>query len=255
MPTYKTKGIILRRTSLREADKIITIYTHSMGKVRAVAHGVSKINSKLAAHLELFSLGDFMLAEGKNMDTVASAVTINNFSNLQKDLDKTSLAYFIVELVEKLTPDEHRDSRIFNLLVAVFEDLSKESLKDKRRMRVLVHAFEVKFLNLIGFSPDFKHCVVCGRDLTPDGNYFSATEGGVVDASCRGNLADLGPISNEALKVLRMFSRENLDQSTRLKINGDLLKEVERIIGEYLQFVAERKLHSIDFIKKVENLI
>ena len=50
---YKTEAIVLRQNSLGEADRIVTLYTPLNGKVRAVARGVRRPNSKLSGQLEL----------------------------------------------------------------------------------------------------------------------------------------------------------------------------------------------------------
>ena len=40
--TYRTEAIIVRRTDFGEADRIVTLYTASYGKVRAVARGARR---------------------------------------------------------------------------------------------------------------------------------------------------------------------------------------------------------------------
>ncbi|MEA2460507.1 MAG: repair protein RecO, partial [Actinomycetota bacterium] len=43
---YKDEGIVLKAIKLGEADRILTIYTRSNGKVRAVAKGIRKTKSR-----------------------------------------------------------------------------------------------------------------------------------------------------------------------------------------------------------------
>ncbi|HUV45454.1 MAG TPA: recombination protein O N-terminal domain-containing protein, partial [Dehalococcoidia bacterium] len=49
---YQTQGIILRQTKLGEFDKILTIYTPEFGKLRAVAKGACRPQSKLGGNVE-----------------------------------------------------------------------------------------------------------------------------------------------------------------------------------------------------------
>src|SRR5262249_41154029 len=49
MPLYKEQGIVLRAAKLGEADKIVTILTQGSGKVRGVAKGIRRTNSKFGA--------------------------------------------------------------------------------------------------------------------------------------------------------------------------------------------------------------
>ena len=53
--TYKTEGVVIRQIPLGEADRILTLYTPDMGKIRAVAKGVRRTKSKLGGHLELLT--------------------------------------------------------------------------------------------------------------------------------------------------------------------------------------------------------
>jgi len=61
---YKTDAIVLRRSNLGEADKILTLYTPNLGKIRAIAKGVRRPTSKLGGHVELLTHCSLMLARG-----------------------------------------------------------------------------------------------------------------------------------------------------------------------------------------------
>jgi hypothetical protein len=37
--TYKTEAVIIKKTKLGEADRILTLYTPNLGKIQAVAKG------------------------------------------------------------------------------------------------------------------------------------------------------------------------------------------------------------------------
>jgi len=71
--TRLVKGIILRKQDYRESDRLFVIYTDELGKIEAVAKGVRKIKSKMAGHLELFSIVNLMVAPGKNYYQIAGA--------------------------------------------------------------------------------------------------------------------------------------------------------------------------------------
>ena len=49
---YTTEAIVLRTSSLGEADRLITLLTPGLGKLRAAARGVRKPTSKLGGHLD-----------------------------------------------------------------------------------------------------------------------------------------------------------------------------------------------------------
>ncbi|MBI5465520.1 DNA repair protein RecO [Candidatus Gottesmanbacteria bacterium] len=121
--TYKTEGIILKRNNFGEADRILTIFTRRFGKIRARAPGIRRTTSRKAPHLELFNLATLFLAQGKNIDIVTEAQTIDNFSGVRHDLKKVSLAYYLCELVDSLCPERQENKEVFNLLTKTLKDL------------------------------------------------------------------------------------------------------------------------------------
>ena len=148
MSTYKTEGVILKRSNYGEADRILTIYTKQYGKIRAIAKGVRKITSRKGGNLELFNHCVLFLAEGRNLDIITEAQVVNSFSRLSQDLEKTAGAFYLVELVDQLTPDGQANRQVFDLLVSA---LAK--LLDCQTDQVLAD-FEVSLLRLLGFWSD-----------------------------------------------------------------------------------------------------
>lgn len=61
MKTVKTLGIVLKGSNFGEADKILTVFTLSLGKVKVMAKGIRKIRAHLCGSLEPFMLVDLQL--------------------------------------------------------------------------------------------------------------------------------------------------------------------------------------------------
>jgi len=144
--SFKTEGIILKRMNYGEADRILTIYTSHHGKIRAMAKGVRKLQSRKAGSLELFNHSVLFLIKGKNLDLITEAQAINLFKSWRKNLIKVGIAYYLCELVDKLTPDNQPHEAVFELLKETFK---KIGLKENK---ILVREFEEKLLNELGFG-------------------------------------------------------------------------------------------------------
>jgi len=146
MHSFKTEGIILKRTNYGEADRILTIYTKNHGKIRALAKGVRKLQSRKAGSLELFNHAILFLIKGKNLDLVTEAQSLNLFKSWRKNLIKVGIAYYLCELVDKLTPDNQPHEAVFELL--------KETLKKigQKENKILVREFEENLLHELGFG-------------------------------------------------------------------------------------------------------
>src|SRR6266581_8125069 len=105
MPLYKEQGIVLRSVKLGEADKIVTILTQGSGKVRAVAKGIRRTNSKFGARLEPLTHVSLMLYAGRNLDTVTQAEIISPFRAIRGGFDLFAAAETMVEAVDKVAEE------------------------------------------------------------------------------------------------------------------------------------------------------
>ncbi len=87
MALYREHGIVLRTYKLGEADRIVVLLTQGHGKVRAVAKGVRKTRSKFGARLEPCSHVSLQLYEGRELDIVTQAESVDHFRAIRDDLD------------------------------------------------------------------------------------------------------------------------------------------------------------------------
>lgn len=144
--SYITEGIILKRINFGEADKLLTIYTKHYGKIRAIAKGVRRIISRKAGHVEIFNLARLFLSQGRNIDILTEAQTINSFKSWRNDLKKVAMAYYFCELVDKLTPDSQPHYQVFELLKNYLGKIGSAKLPSLSR------SFEENLLRELGFG-------------------------------------------------------------------------------------------------------
>lgn len=247
--TYKTRGIVIKRINLGEADRIITFYTSTLGKVRTKAQSVRKIEAKLSGHLELLTLVDLILAKGHSLDVVTSAQTINSFSLIRQDLCKISFAYFIIELIDKLVPEELKDTRIFNLLVNVFEILNSKDLEASQSPILLIY-FEIKLLDLLGFAPQISRCVHCAKTDSLK-FYFSAMLGGILCEECKIFDRLAYSITKQEIETLKSLRSLPFNKNFNLKIDPSLAQLLSLKIDYFIRFIFDKNIKSAEFIKKV----
>ncbi|MFI5266557.1 MAG: DNA repair protein RecO, partial [Chloroflexota bacterium] len=93
---YKTEAIVLDRKDFGEADRLLTLYTPGMGKVRAIAKGARRTTSRLSGHLELFTHTSLVLVAGRNLDIVTQSQLIHSHERLREDLWRAALGFHIL---------------------------------------------------------------------------------------------------------------------------------------------------------------
>src|SRR5436853_7849884 len=100
---YKSEAVVIKRSNLGEADKILTIFTPNYGKLRVVAKGVRKVTSRLAGHVELFTRSQMLLAKGRNLDIVTQSETIDACRPVHDQLHRNARASDPARLLAKVT--------------------------------------------------------------------------------------------------------------------------------------------------------
>ena len=120
MGLYRDEGIVLRTHKLGEADRIITLLTRQRGKVRAVAKGVRRTTSRWGSRLEPFTHVDLQLAEGRSLDVITQAETLDPFNaRLGLDYDRYTAGTVMLETADRLVTEEGEPAvQQFLLLVA-----------------------------------------------------------------------------------------------------------------------------------------
>ncbi|HUX88056.1 MAG TPA: DNA repair protein RecO, partial [Chloroflexota bacterium] len=162
---------------------------------------------------------------------------------LREDLWRTGLAYYVAELVDRLTEDRSENRTLFDLLVA-----SLDRIATARRPDQAVRLFEFQAIGVLGFRPELRDCVHCRNTLEPVGNVFSNLHGGILCRTCRSADPLSLPLSTNGLKVLRLYQDGNWNLVSRLHFTPELTNELEQISSGYASYVADSQLKSASFV-------
>ena len=107
----RTKAYVLRRTNYGEADRILNLITPE-GKISVIAKAVRKEKSKLAGSVEVFSLIDLNVHQGKSeFGVITSAKMVKFYDKILADLNKMELAGFVLKKISIAA--EHSDNADF----------------------------------------------------------------------------------------------------------------------------------------------
>jgi DNA repair protein RecO (recombination protein O) len=191
MSLYRDTGVVLRTYRLGEADRIVVLMTAQHGKVRAVAKGVRKSKSRFGGRLEPTSHVSLLLYEGRQLDVISQAESLDYFRAVREDLDCLTRAMALLEVVDQIAQEREADPRLYQMLVGALRTLAAQ------RAPLLVPAFYWKVLANGGLSPELDGCVSCGAPEPLVA--FDVAEGGALCRTCRRGVA----LSAPALALLR----------------------------------------------------
>jgi DNA repair protein RecO (recombination protein O) len=239
--TYKTLGIIIKRTNLGEADRIITLFSENSGKLKAIAKGIRKIKSRLSGNVELFCLTNFTIAEGRNLDIITGAQIEKCYFNIRNDLKLTQRAYYFAELIDKLTEINDPHPEIFSILDKVLENLNNIDSD------LLIPYFEWNIVTEIGYFPELQNCLNCGRKISENEKiYFNVSRGGIVCKNCE--KSDM-IITSDTIKLLRLFLKHNILSLQKIKLDLKTKNEIKKITRIYLNSKSEKEFKTQRFLK------
>jgi DNA repair protein RecO (recombination protein O) len=241
---YQTEAVVIKKTKLGEADSILTLYTPYLGKIQGFAKSLRKPKSKLAGHLELLTHSQVSLARGRNLDTITGSQTINSFLPLKSDLWLTSCALYVTELVNQFTADQQENFSLFQLLLETLEQLCQADNKE-----LVLRYFELHLLDSVGYRPQLMECVACHLVLEPTTNSFSPSAGGLLCPNCSLTQPLAYPLSVNAQKVLRLLQSRDYSNASRLKIDPDLARELEKVMSSYLRYLLEKEVKSAAWLE------
>jgi DNA repair protein RecO (recombination protein O) len=228
----KTEALVMGSMRLREADRIVTMYTKERGRLSAVAKGVRRTKSRIGGRLEPFSLVHVVLYAGSgSLYTVTGVETVRSFQGVRDSLMRIEEGGRLLEAVRRLFPEEEGNPAAFNLLVRGVSRLAAAA--DRPAAALLVLATRLKLLVALGYLPELDSCVECGSEEALFG--FRPSLGWMVCGDCLPlDHHDCFSISVEGLDALRSLVERPLSETAGVALDGHAALEVERVISQTL---------------------
>lgn len=214
--TYKATGINLKSMPLGETDRLLTILTREFGLIQAVAPGARKHHSKLGGRSELFVVNELLIANGRSLDKITQAETVETYPKLGDNLLKLTASQYLAELVLCHALSEQSQEELFCLLTEHLRRIEQiPKITVNRSLIVLAYLAHAVFhtLALAGIAPQVRLCCLTQQPLTPD---LQTPEWRVGFSNAAGGIVNL-----LALARLRTDNKENL----KLKIPNSQFKD------------------------------
>lgn len=239
-------ALVLREVRYKEADRILTLFTHDRGILTARARGALRKSSKIAAATQQLTLSEMTFFENRNRLIVQEASVKEPFEGLRQNFESFALGCYFAECVETLVQEGEEENETFQLILNCLYALSHELCDAK----VIKAAFEVRLMCLMGYTPDLSACIVCGKEH-PESPLLGVETGHICCRTCRdaafGSAVTLCDASLAAMRYLvsaparRLFS---------FIVSEDALKRLSDASERYLLAQAGRGFSTLDYWKK-----
>ena len=276
---YKATGIVLKGSSLKENDRLVTVLTPKYGLIRAVAPGAKKYKSQLRGRTELFVINEFLIIKGRSLDKIIQADTVYTYPGLSRDLGKLATAQYLGELAIALAVDEQPQAELYELLNEHLRRIEGAKLGESIYPCLVQGIFHL--IAIAGLTPQIFACCFTQQTVTPDLTSttwrvgFSFEGGGIVDliaAQQHQQNPDLDAVENYNVRLPKINHRLNAMEMALLQqlIDPDLPSEelftpgtknnfnlevawmrLEKVLREYIQYHIGKTIRSANLVESL----
>lgn len=245
MGLYNAEAIVIRSRDFDEADKILVLLTREEGKVQAVAKGARRPRSRFAAACQLFTQVKASLYHGRNLDTLSQIDMVESFRYLREDLVRMAYGSYACELMDELIKERQRFESTYLLLLTTMHLFNEPGYEPEPVLR----AYELKLLSMLGFRPSLQECVACSKPIGEAPVVrFAPTLGGVLCPTCPSEREVVHRLSRGTLETMKRLLDGDIRKVHIIRIAGDMAKEMDRVMADYIGHRTERKLKSKEFL-------
>ena len=235
-----TAAIVLRRADYGDYDRMLTLLSPELGKFSAIARGVKKPKSRLAAAAEPFCASEFQLRERSGRYSVEQCSIVEAFLPIREDYEKLVHAAYWLKLAEWAAVENVPNPELFQLLMDALAALSQNHAP----LSMTTLAFEAHYLALLGMSPNVEECVLCGEPLA-GGETYVAGQGGL---SCQKHVGGV-PLTEGARRILLKLPRTRFSQYVLLDGRAEW-PEAAKLLRAFVRYhidAAIKKYPDVDF--------
>jgi DNA repair protein RecO (recombination protein O) len=241
VPLYRDQAIVLRTHKLGEADRIVTLLSRRLGKLRVVGKGVRRTKSRFGARLEPGMHIDVQCYEGRTLDTVTQVEALDSWGEtIARDYAGWTAATAALETCDRLTEEREPALQQYLLLGGALRSFARR----EHDAGLVLDAYLLRAMAVGGYAPSFHDCAKCGA--SGPHRAFHVAAGGVVCPVCRP--AGSAAPSPETLRLLAAL------------LGGDWVvadgseerhrREGSGLTAAFLQWHLERGIRSLRMVER-----
>ncbi|KKP52742.1 MAG: repair protein RecO protein [Candidatus Roizmanbacteria bacterium GW2011_GWA2_33_33] len=128
--TLKTEAVVLKKKDLLNKDVLISLFTQDLGRLTIFAKGIKKITSRRSPHLQTGNLINVLVSHKNDHYYLQESELVSGFSELKKEEKKVKQLYTFLFVLDRLLPEQQKETKTYNLTKNFLIDLSKSVKSD-----------------------------------------------------------------------------------------------------------------------------
>ena len=139
MKIFKINGIILKKKEYGENNLLVTIFSKEIGKILAMAYGITKSKKRNLAAYNPMNIVEFTISKKNNFYSIKEASIVKVFKNILKDIEKLEISLYILDSINKIYDESVENQIFFNKLSDILSYIDEiVNLKDGYKYYILM---------------------------------------------------------------------------------------------------------------------
>ncbi len=233
-------ALVLHSRELGESDLLLSLYCRQAGRITAIAKGARRSKRRFVNKLEIFSYLaiDFTAKPTNPIAFLHEAELYTSFPVLRSNYPAYLAASVIQELLLAGIREGESDGRMFRLALWALHYLEKTEARRK-----IIALFLLRYLDLLGYKPELRHCRKCQQPPAAGRKYtLHAQDGALLCSKCE--KTEEHTIAPGTIRMLSAAQDMPLERLNRLKPTSASIIETLHSLHACCHTALQRELHS-----------
>jgi len=244
MPARETEAIILKTFPLGEADRLVSFYGRTSGRLRGVAAGARRIKNRYGSTLEVLSHVQLRYVERETRELVRiqECELLESFHRAQSDYGLSTGLALISEIAERTLPEQEVGEPMFRLLL-----LTAREVERRGSWELPLAYFGFWTVKLGGYLPPLERCSSCGNPLGDHQAFQFAQANGLHCENCR--RPGMRSVGKSGRDLASTFAGNRLDELEMVPESRKPMKELREAALDWIEHHVERRLQTREFLE------
>ena len=237
MPARETEAIILKTFPLGEADRLVSFFGRSSGRLRGVAAGARRLKNRFGSTLEILSHVQLWYVERETRELVRIQQTelLESLHKAQSDYGLSTGLAVISEVAELVLPEHEVSEAMFRLILLAAREIERTG-----NWQLPLSYFAFWTVRLGGWLPRFDRCASSQTAFGAGPAFYDTHHTGLFCAKCR--RAGMKPLDRQARALAERFTGEKLDRIVLDKSMQSWAAELRDAALAWIELNSERRL-------------
>jgi DNA repair protein RecO len=240
----KTLALVLKKQNIGETDRILTIFSPTLGKKRVVVRAVRKPLSKLAGHVDTLMLSQLILTDDTDLPKVTSAVLIEAFELMRGSLVAVDQAFSISRIIERAIVEDIPQQRVFQLTLDAFARINSE-----QKWAAVWLSFLQELTQALGLGVTNFNCAYCQKPIQGAARWVIGDRQFHCH-DCPVPTATHIRVSEGGVKLTKLLQAHPFSVIRSIRFSDTVAKEVEEVFLREITEWFNKPWHSYSSLRK-----